>query len=59
MPKTLEKTILSCGVQVKIGLNNVFSEDRYSTLHSLSVLFTDICFIRRCTIAEFATPTVW
>ena len=32
MRKILEKTTLSCGVQVKNGPSNVFLEDRYGAL---------------------------
>ena len=59
MRKTLEKTILSCGVQVRNGLSNVFSVDRYDTLVLYYLLSFSSFFVRPCTIAEFATPTVW
>ena len=42
MRKILETTISSCGVQVRNGPNNVFSEDRYGTLilcYLLGILF--------------------
>ena len=59
MRKILEKTILSCGVQVKSGPSNVFLEDRYGALIFFYLMRFLCCCFRRCTIAEFATPTVW